>query len=144
MEFTELPVGARGEIEAPRGAGGGEHHVALFVGAHGDTLVGQIAQFEQGGHLGLFELADLFVEGANLVADGAHVGDFAVAELCVFELANLFGGGVAQGLEALALLEHGAAAFVVDEHGINEGGIHAGAGQGGFHCIWLLTEQTDV
>jgi hypothetical protein len=60
--------------------------------------VGQVAQFEDGGHLVGFDFGHLFVEDGDAIADGAHFGDFCIADGGIFEGADFFGSGVAQAL----------------------------------------------
>ena len=132
------------KVEGALGADGLDHDVALFVGADGNGLVGQIAELEDGGHLGCFEVVDLLVEVADAVAEGTHVGDFGVAQGGVFERADFFGGGVTVCLEAFDLGQQGAALFVEAQDGVDGRGIDARTGEGRFDDVGLFTEQADV
>ena len=62
----------------------------------------------------------MFVEDGDAVTHGTHFGDFGVTDGGIFEGADFFGGGVAQGFELFDFKQQGPALFVEAQHDIDQ------------------------
>ena len=116
---ADVPMRLRRPAELTRRAPAALFDVVVIVLAQRHALVGEVGQGHQESvHRG-FQLGDVRIEGGDLVAYLAHflhdAGHFLRGTAPLFDLADLFALGIAQGLLFLHLRHQGAALLVLGE-----------------------------